>query len=237
VELGSGSSLKIRVLLEALEPAVYLPVDISKEHLLSSARELARRFPRLDVRAACADYSAPFDLPLDGDGLPRAAFFPGSSIGNFEPPDARGFLERVGAILGEGGKLLIGVDLIKDPSVLNAAYNDVQGVTAEFNLNLLRRINRELQGDFDLGAFRHHAFFNEARSRVEMHLVSLRDQRVCVAGKGFAFDRNESIHTENSYKYSIDGFQSLARDAGFAAQRVWTDPQRLFSVHCLRFQA
>jgi dimethylhistidine N-methyltransferase len=236
LELGSGSSRKIQVLLEALEPAVYLPVDISKEHLLASARELARSFPGLDVHAACADYSGPLDLPFDGDEWEMAAFFPGSSIGNFDPPEARDFLERVGFLVGVGGKLLIGVDLIKEPALLNAAYNDAQGVTADFNLNLLRRINRELAGNFDLGAFRHRAFFNQEMSRVEMHLVSLEDQRVSVAGRVFSFRRDESIHTESSYKYSVDGFRGLARDAGFESERVWTDPARLFSVHCLRFE-
>jgi len=235
VELGSGSSLKIRVLLEALEPAVYLPVDISKEHLLASARDLAGSFPGLEVHAACADYSAPFDLPLEDDLRGRIAFFPGSSIGNFDPPDARDFLARIGALVGGGGKLLIGVDLIKDPKILNAAYNDSQGTTADFNLNLLRRINRDLGADFDLGLFCHRAFYNRERRRVEMHLVSLKRQRVTVAGDFFDFDADETIHTESSYKYSVDGFHALAADAGFAPERVWTDARGLFSVHCLEF--
>jgi dimethylhistidine N-methyltransferase len=237
VELGSGSSLKIRVLLEALKPAVYLAVDISKEHLLASTRDLARRFPDLDVHAACADYAVPFDLPVNEEGRNTAAFFPGSSIGNFEPVAARGFLERVGAMVQPGGKLLIGVDLIKAPAILEAAYNDAQGVTADFNLNLLRRINRELNADFDLSAFRHHAFFNQDESRVEMHLVSTRKQSVSLQGERFEFGDDESIHTENSYKYSVAGFHALAADAGFEAERVWTDPQQLFSVHCLRFES
>lgn len=236
VELGSGSSLKIRVLLEALDPAVYVPVDISKEHLLTSARDLAGSFPGLEVHAACADYSAPFDLPFDDRGRDRAAFFPGSSIGNFHPAEARRLLERVGVLLGSGGKLLIGVDLIKAPAILNAAYNDAQGVTADFNINLLKRINRELDANFDLDAFSHHAFYNREETRVEMHLVSHGEQRVSVAGEGFYFREDESIHTENSYKYSVEGFHALAGDAGFEAERVWTDPQRLFSVHCLRFE-
>ena len=236
VELGSGSSRKIRVLLEALQPAVYLPVDISKEHLAASAEDLAGSFPGLEVRAICADYSVPFDLPVRGDGLERAAFFPGSSIGNFDPVDAVRFLERVAALIGPGGKLLIGVDLIKDRALLEAAYNDAQGVTADFNLNLLRRINRELEGDFDLDAFSHRARFNQDQSRIEMHLVSRADQQVSVAGQRFRFREGESIHTESSYKYSVEGFHRLARDAGFHPQRVWTDPERLFSVHCLAFE-
>ena len=236
VELGSGSSLKIRVLLEALQPAVYLAVDISREHLLASTRDLARRFPDLDVHAACADYASPFDLPTAVEGRNTAAFFPGSSVGNFEPVDARGFLERVGALVKPGGKLLIGVDLIKAPAILEAAYNDAQGVTAKFNLNLLKRINRELNADFDLDAFRHHAFFNQEESRVEMHLVSTRKQWVSLEGERFAFGEDESIHTENSYKYSIASFHKLAADAGFEAERVWTDARQLFSVHCLRFE-
>ncbi|KAA6186260.1 L-histidine N(alpha)-methyltransferase [Thiohalocapsa marina] len=233
VELGSGSSLKIRVLLEALRPAVYMPVDISREHLLQSAEALAAAFPALQVHAVCADYSAPFSLPVDDHEHPRAAFFPGSSVGNFEPADAERFLRRVGELLGPDGRLLIGVDLVKDPALLEAAYNDADGVTAAFNLNLLSRINRELGADFQRDAFRHHAFFNRELSRIEMHLVSTRPQRVRVAGQDIDFRAGERIHTECSYKYSIDGFQSLGRRAGFEPDRVWTDEDSLFSVHCL----
>lgn len=233
IELGSGSSLKIRTLLEALRPAVYMPVDISKEHLLRSAQDLAAAFPGLDVHAVCADYSSAFVLPVDHHDHPRAAFFPGSSVGNFEPEAAARFMARVGQILGPGGRLLIGVDLIKDKHRLEAAYNDADGVTAAFNLNLLTRINRELGGDFDLDAFRHEAVFNAELSRVEMHLISTRSQQVQVAGETFAFSEGESIHTECSYKYRIDGFHALAAEAGFTAEQVWTDPDALFSVHCL----
>jgi dimethylhistidine N-methyltransferase len=237
IELGSGSSLKIRVLLEALRPAIYMPVDISKEHLLASARALADAFPGLAVHACCADYSGPFELPVDDHDHPRAAFFPGSSVGNFDPVDAQRFLTRVGSLLGPGGRLLIGVDLRKDPSVLHAAYNDSQGVTAEFNLNLLRRINAELGADFDVDAFRHRAHFNDDRSRIEMHLISSRDQRASVDGQTFHFAEGESIHTESSYKYSIESFQALARASGFAPERFWTDEQALFSVHSLVWSA
>lgn len=236
VELGSGSSLKIRVLLEALQPAVYVPVDISKDHLLASAEALAASFPDLQVHAVCADYSVPFSLPVDDHDHPRVAFFPGSSIGNFEPTDAERFLRRVGDLLEPGGRLLIGVDLIKERRVLEAAYNDADGVTAAFNLNLLARINRELEGNFDLGRFRHSAWFNPDSSRIEMHLLSTRDQRVRVAGQTFAFGEGESIHTESSYKYSSEGFHDLARRAGFEPEQVWTDPAPLFSVHCLVYR-
>ncbi len=242
IELGSGSSLKIQILLAALGPAVYVPVDISKDHLLASASTLAERFPWLSIRAVCADYSGPFDLPLEPDWDARAAFFPGSSIGNFEPAQAQALLERVGEVLGPGGRLLIGVDLVKDRAVLEAAYNDSGGVTADFNRNLLARINREIQGDFDLDAFEHRAFFNpdpDPRSpagpgRIEMHLVSNRGQRVRIGHRTIAFRAGESIHTENSYKYDLPGFGRLAADARFVTEQVWTDQGSLFSVHCLR---
>ncbi|EIC23051.1 L-histidine N(alpha)-methyltransferase [Thiorhodovibrio frisius] len=234
IELGSGSSLKIRTLLAALRPRVYIPVDISREHLLRSAEGLAAAFPDIEVRAACADYSRPFSLPLQADDQPRAAFFPGSSVGNFEPPDAEAFLHRVGTLLGPGGHLLIGVDLRKSEDLLHAAYNDAQGITAAFNLNLLTRINRELEGTFDPAAFHHSAFFNPHDSRMEMHLVSNAPQQVLVAGETFRFSEGESIHTECSYKYSVKDFHALAERAGFKPVRVWTDDQQLFSVHGLR---
>ena len=236
VELGSGSSLKIRILLDALRPAVYMPVDISKEHLLQSADALAAAFPSLQVHAVCADYSSPFRLPVDDLGYTRAAFFPGSSVGNFDPGDAERFLRGVGDLLGDGGRLLIGVDLVKDHQLLEAAYNDAAGVTAAFNLNLLAHINRELDADFDLSGFRHKAFFDPALSRIEMHLISRRDQRVQVAGRTVSLASGESIHTESSYKYSVEGFQALARRAGFEPEQVWTDPAQLFSVHCLVYR-
>ncbi len=245
VELGSGSSLKIRTLLDALEPSVYVPVDISRDHLLASAETLAGHFPDLSIIALCADYSGPIELPLRGDRRERAAFFPGSSIGNFEPAAAAALLGRIGAMLGAGGRLLIGVDLIKDRVRLEAAYNDASGVTAAFNLNLLARINRELWADFDLAAFAHRAFFNscpdpgepQGPGRIEMHLVSRRDQQVRVGDRVFDFRQGESIHTESSYKYDLPGFQRLALGAGFATEQVWTDRDGLFSVHCLRYLA
>lgn len=236
VELGSGSPLKIRVLLDCLRPAVYMPVDISREHLRDSAGHIARDYPKLRVEAVCADYSAGLqlpDLPLDAA---RAAFFPGSSIGNFEPLAAVGLLRQVGQALGPGGALLIGVDLKKGRQRLDAAYNDSQGITAAFNLNLLTRINREASADFDTSRFAHRAFYNDEAGRIEMHLVSTCRQRVRVDGQHFRFDAGESIHTESSYKYSVDEFQALGTSAGYLAEQVWTDPGHLFSVHCLRVQ-
>lgn len=239
VELGSGSSLKIRLLLEALEPVLYVPVDISREHLLASAQGLAERFAHLPIRAVCADYSVPFELPLGPEFRRRAAFFPGSSIGNFEPVEAVMLLSRVARLLGPGGRLLIGADPVKDPAVLHAAYNDAAGVTAAFNRNALARINRELGADFDLDAFAHRAFYNpltgagSGLGRIEMHLESLSDQRVRIAGRAFDFRAGETIHTENSYKYSPEGFRGLAAQAGFLPEETWSDPEGLFCVHCL----
>lgn len=234
IELGSGSSLKIQVLLEALRPAVYMPVDISGEHLLRSAESLAETFPGLEIHAVCADYSSAFSLPVEDHEHPRAAFFPGSSIGNFEPEDAEQLLRRVTTLLEPGGRLLIGVDLVKDRARIEAAYNDAAGVTADFNLNLLRRINRELGADFALDAFSHQAFFNRDASRIEMHLVSDRNQQVSIGDARFDWVSGESIHTECSYKYSLSSFQQLAERAGFVPEHYWTDNEQLFSVHCLR---
>lgn len=242
-ELGSGSSLKIQVLLAALEPAVYMPVDISKEHLIASAESLAERFPGLTIHAVCADYSGPFDLPLAVHAGARAAFFPGSSIGNFEPAQAAALLARVGWLLGPGGRLLVGVDLVKDVAVLEAAYNDAQGVTAAFNLNLLARMNRDLGADFDPDAFEHRAFYNSAPGngttvtpgRIEMHLVSRVPQQVRIGEQIISFVAGETIHTESSYKYRRPEFATLAHAAGFATEQVWLDPDALFSVHLLRF--
>ncbi|HEX9626006.1 MAG TPA: L-histidine N(alpha)-methyltransferase [Acidiferrobacterales bacterium] len=237
VEFGSGSSRKVRVLLEALQPAAYLPIDISREHLLATARGLARDYPWLRVHATCADYSNGVTLPVDADGRHLLGFFPGSSIGNFDPADALAFLRSVAGLLGPDGALLIGVDLKKDAAVLQAAYNDAQGVTAEFNLNLLAHINRELGADFDLQAFEHCAWYDPRRGRIEMHLRSRHDQSVRLAGHEFRFGAGESLHTENSYKYDAGEFQSLARAAGFKPVRLWTDPERLFSLHYLRVDA
>lgn len=230
IEYGSGSSLKTRLLLDALAPAIYMPIDISREHMLAACHALAQDYPALHLMAVCADYTRPFRLPPIAPSRRRLAFFPGSSIGNFAPLEALRFLKQVAQQLSGGDGLLIGVDLKKDPAVLNAAYNDAAGVTAAFNRNLLIRCNRELGADFDLDGFAHRAFYNAAAGRVEMHLESQREQTVTVAGHVFRFATGERIHTENSYKYDPAEFAHLAGQAGFALQRTWTDPGRLFGV-------
>ncbi|MFN0038741.1 MAG: L-histidine N(alpha)-methyltransferase [Burkholderiales bacterium] len=234
VEFGAGSMSKIRILLRALRaPVRYLAVDISTEHMHRHAELLQRDFPALEVTPFAADFTRRIALPAPSQ-LPcsQVGFFPGSSIGNFTPTEACQFLSTASDILGGGG-ILIGVDLIKAPAILHAAYNDSRGVTAAFNKNLLARANRELGADFDLGSFEHYAFFNPGESRVEMHLVSMREQQVRVAGESFHFAAGETLHTENSYKYSVQEFHALARRAGFEPQHVWCDEQRWFSVHWL----
>jgi dimethylhistidine N-methyltransferase len=237
VEFGSGSSIKVPILLDALDrPAAYTAIDISRQHLLQATGALARTRQGLEVTAVCADYTVPFDLPRpkSAPGARPVVFFPGSTIGNFDTSEAVGFLRNTAALLRpHRGTMLVGVDLRKDPAILHAAYNDAQGVTAAFNLNLLVRINRELKGNFDLSAFRHLAFYDAEIGRIEMHLVSSRAQSVRTAGRSFAFVAGETIHTENSYKYSIEGFQDVARRAGFEPVRVWTDDRQLFSLHFL----
>jgi dimethylhistidine N-methyltransferase len=235
IEFGSGSSTKIRILLDALEsPLAYVPVDISREHLLMSAKDLADAYPDLRVAPVCADYTQPFDVPeIEGEKV-RAGFFPGSTIGNFTRDQAVSFLKAAALDLGQGNGLLIGVDLRKDEDILRAAYNDAAGVTAAFNLNLLTRINRELDGHFDLDSFTHDACWVADKGRIEMHLVSTRDQDVTVDGEVFHFAAGESIHTEDSHKYDIEGFRALAGEAGWNAVESWTDPDELFSIHLLR---
>jgi dimethylhistidine N-methyltransferase len=236
VEFGSGAGIKIRLLLRALaQPAGYIPVDISRGHLLTAASSLAAEFPNLRVAPVCADYTKPFALPVIRGRISRktAGFFPGSTIGNFTAAEATSFLNLTRRLFGPSSMMIIGVDIPKDERLLHAAYNDAAGVTAAFNLNLLCRINRELHGTFDLAAFVHDARWNEASSRVEMYLVSTRKQTVTVAGRSFAFDIGETIHTENSHKYSIDSFRALAREAGYVPLEAWTDEQQLFSVHVL----
>lgn len=234
VELGSGASRKVRLLLEAMHPASYLGIDISHDFLRDSTARLAGDYPWLDVHAACADFSQPLQLPEGFDGTHPLAFFPGSSIGNFTPQEAAGFLANLHELLPPGGGLLIGVDLVKDRDVLEAAYNDEAGVTAAFNLNLLERIRRELDSDVDPAQFVHHAFFNEQDSRIEMHLISRQSQEVRIEDKRFHFAAGESLHTENSYKYTAAGFCDLAGSAGFRSVAMWTDPRQLFSVHYLQ---
>lgn len=237
VEFGSGSAAKIGLIVSKMDrPSLYVPVDISRSQLLSGAASVARALPQLRVAPVCADYTRRFDLPAAAHALPGglAGFFPGSTIGNFTPSQARQFLARARRTLGRGAVMIVGVDLRKDADVLQAAYDDSSGVTAAFNLNLLRRINRELGGTFDITAFAYSARWNPAEGRVEMHLVSRRTQRVGIGAREFRFGEGESVHTENSYKYTIAGFQTLAQSAGYVPLRCWTDEKELFSVHALR---
>ncbi len=234
IEYGAGSGRKTRVLVEALAPPAYMAIDISRTALRQCAAELAAAYPLMRVAAVCADYTRPLQLPaIDVSARRRVIYFPGSTIGNFTRPEALAFLRHAHGIAGPGGAMLVGVDLKKNSARLHAAYNDAQGVTAAFNLNLLTRINRELGGNFDIGAFEHHAFYDADEGRIEMHLRSKREQQAIVAGHTFHFRAGETIHTENSCKYSIEEFQQLARDAGFAAEHCWTDAEHLFSVHYL----
>jgi len=233
IEFGAGSNLKVRQLLDALdEPAAYVPVEISADYLLKQAEDLARDYPNVHIQPVFADFTRPFELPAHPVTPDRnLVFFPGSTIGNFTRGEARDLLGVMRAEAKDDGALLIGVDLEKDPAILHAAYNDSEGVTAEFNLNVLHRLNRELGANFDVKAFRHEAVYDEEKGRIEMRLVSLADQIVRIAGRPIAFRRGEFIITEYSHKYTIEAFQAMARDAGFEPVRVWTDEQRLFSVH------
>jgi dimethylhistidine N-methyltransferase len=234
IEFGSGSFRKARLLLrQAVRLAVYVPVDISPELLQREADNLRRDFPKLAVVAIDADFTRPFDLPADIASLPRAGFFPGSTIGNFEPHEACRFLTHAGRVLGAGAVFIVGVDLLKDRAVLHAAYNDAAGVTAKFNLNLLKRINSELGANFNLRCFEHHAFFNRERSRIEMHLASVKRQKVRLLGETVDFRAGETIHTENSYKYALPSFAALARGSGWDSRHVWTDSDRYFAVFAL----
>ncbi|GAB3246012.1 L-histidine N(alpha)-methyltransferase [Chitinimonas naiadis] len=231
VEFGAGASRKIRLLLDALDhPQRFLPVDISGEHLQEAAQRLRGDYPGLTVQPLVGDFTQGVDLP-PAVGR-RVGFFPGSSIGNFEPREALQLLQYMAAEL-VGGGLLIGVDLVKAPAILHAAYNDAAGVTARFNKNLLARANRELGADFDLDAFHHYACYNPLLQRIEMHLVSAARQSVRICGERIPFAEGDSLHTENSYKYTVAGFQALARNAGFQPEAVWTDAAHGFSVHWL----
>jgi dimethylhistidine N-methyltransferase len=210
-----------------------VPVDISTEMLIAEAEELRRDHPQLIVLPIEADFTRPFRLPAAVASMPRTGFFPGSTIGNFEPHEACAFLRHAARMLGQGATLIIGVDLIKDSKILDAAYDDRTGVTAKFNLNLLARINRELGGEFDLASFSHQAFYNSERHRIEMHLASKKRQKVRVAGRLIEFRAGETIHTENSYKYTTESFGALARGSGWRPLSVWTDADRYFSVQAL----
>ena len=235
LEFGSGPAKKIRILLDAAPTlAAYVPVDISADFLAQEAETIRAAYPKLVVTPVAADFTKSFTLPPAVDKLPRAGFFPGSTIGNFEPHEACAFLRNAKAILGPGAVLIIGVDLIKNPEIIHAAYNDEAGLTEKFNLNLLARMNRELDGKIDIGSFEHHAFYNRERQRIEMHLASHKRQKVRIAGTTIDFRAGETIHTENSYKYSIQSFVALARGSGWAPVSLWTDSKNYFSVHALR---
>ena len=236
IEWGSGSSWKIRKVLDALErPAEYIAIDISSDHLKAAAAEIAKQYPGVKVGAICADFLAPIHLPdeaIVSEGR-RLGFLPGSTIGNFEPAVAAEILERATGLLESGGALLIGTDLQKSEEILLAAYNDAGGVTAAFNLNLLERMKAELKAEIDVSAFKHEALYNQKNHRIEMHLRATRPTEIRVSGHSFAFKAGESIHTENSHKFTVEGFQQIARDAGFEPSEVWTDKDGLFALHYL----
>jgi dimethylhistidine N-methyltransferase len=235
IEYGCGNCEKVRFLMDHLhDPVAFIPIDISQDQLLQVTKELDSVYPQLQVLPICADYTSSFELPVPKQESKRTVvYFPGSTIGNFDPIPAKHFLEHIASLCGSGGALLIGVDLKKDPAVLHSAYNDSEGLTAAFNLNLLERINRELDSDFQLDGFEHYAFYNPRESRVEIHLVSKKSQVVHIDGETISFARGESIWTENSYKYNLDDFEQMAAAAGFRVERVWADERHWFSVQYL----
>ena len=233
IEFGAGATTKVRLLLEKCTIGAYVPVDISGDFLKDQADALRHDFPGLSVYPVAADFTTPFALPAEIADMPKVGFFPGSTLGNFEPHEACAFLRSARQILGPGAQMIIGVDLEKDERVLYDAYNDAAGVTARFNLNVLVRINRELGGNFDLSSFTHRAIYNRERHRIEMHLISKKSQSVRLLGTSLAFRAGESIHTENSYKYSLDRFTALARGSGWTPRASWTDKAGMFSVHAL----
>jgi dimethylhistidine N-methyltransferase len=233
VEFGAGATTKVRLLLERCAFRAYVPVDISADFLKAQAHSLRKDFPGLDVYPVAADFTAPFALPATIASMPKVGFFPGSTLGNFEPHEASGFLRSAREILGQRAQMVVGVDLEKDERVLHDAYNDAAGVTGHFNLNVLVRINRELGGNFDLSAFTHRAIYNRERHRIEMHLISKKSQTVRILGRAISFRAGESIHTENSYKYSLDRFNALALGSGWTPRASWTDTASMFSVHAL----
>jgi len=231
VEFGSGASTKTRLILDAApQTAVYVPVDISEEALAAAAASINADYPNLIVAPLAGDFTQNIDLPEAAKGRPRTGFFPGSTIGNFEHDDAVAFMAAARRLLRSGAQFVVGVDLVKDEGVLVRAYDDARGVTAAFNKNLLARMNRELGADFDPDAFAHRAIWNAEKSRIEMHLVSLRDQTAHVAGRAFRFAAGETIHTENSHKFTPDGFEALAREAGWRALARWISPEPAFAV-------
>lgn len=232
IEYGSGSSEKIRILLEQLRPAIYAPLDISGDYLAQAAEALGREYPWLEVHATCVDFTGEFDLPFDSSQR-RVSFFPGSSIGNFERDDAAAFLARVRRLVGRGGGMLLGVDLKKDEAILNAAYNDEMGVTAAFNLNVLLHLNRQHGANFNLEAFEHFAAYNAALGCIQMFLISQQRQSVEIDGETILFDAGEMIHTENSHKYTVAEIKAMAIAAGFSVDQVWQDEQQYFAIFYL----
>ncbi len=232
VEYGSGSSLKTRILLDRLQRTVaYVPVDISGEHLQHTAGRLAQTYPHIEILPVCADFTAEFELPCSKcDPIQKSVYFPGSTIGNFNPTDTCRLLQQIASICGSGGSLLIGIDLQKEIQTIEAAYNDRNGVTMAFNRNLLHRINRELDADFQVDAFEHRAPYNERLGRIEMYLISGACQTVTIDGATFGFADGEPICTEYSHKYTIDSFRAIAATAGFLLECAWTDDQELFAV-------
>lgn len=234
IEPGSGSSKKTRLLLDALPSlTAYIPVDISREYLRKVAKQLKKDYPTLAIKPVCADYTSSFELPDTVEFYRKqVVFFPGSTIGNFKPRRAKAFLKSIAELIDKDGGMLIGIDLKKDRKVLEVAYNDSEGITARFNKNILVRLNRELDAGFDVDGFRHYAFYNKKEGRIEMHLVSEKEQTVRISGEDFRFEKGETIHTENSYKYSPADFKQLAAD-WFSVERVWMDEDRFFSLQYL----
>ena len=237
IEYGCGSLIKTRILIDALErPFLFIPIDISEEHLLRASQDLATQYQELIVLPQVADFTKPIVLPnrARSKNLKCVGFFPGSTIGNFSPIEAINFLKSISKTIGPNGGLLIGVDMKKDAKILIQAYDDNSGVTASFNLNLIKRINKELGGDFDISTFRHRAIYNDIKGRIELHLVSLKKQIVKIQNFEFSFEKNETIHTENSYKYHKREFTSLAEQAGFLTIKTWVDEKKLFSIYYLK---
>lgn len=233
IELGSGSSKKTRMLLDRLSLHAYVPVDISENYLLKVVSQLRRDYPEISIIPVFADYTFPFEIPsMGGDCKRQVVFYPGSTIGNFRPAQAKHFLEMIASLTDDHSGMLVGVDLKKDTDVLEAAYNDARGITADFNKNILARINRELDADFDMDAFNHKAFYNEEEGRIEMHLVSTEKQHIRIDGQDIYLEKGESIHTENSYKYSLDDFEALVSN-WYSVERVWTDDNDYFSLQYL----
>ncbi len=234
IEFGSGSSRKTKYLIKSLEDiSSYIPIDISSSALKEAEQDLQSHFPDLEISPLHADFLKPMEIQDNEDSSYRLGFFPGSTIGNFEKDDAITFLRTAREILGNESGLIIGVDLQKDLDILIPAYNDAKGVTAEFNLNILRRINNELDGNIDLETFRHKAIYNKQAQRIEMHLESQKDQNTSILGKNISFSKGETIHTENSHKYTIESFRNLAQKAGWKPLKHWTDQAKLFSIHYL----